>query len=363
MQMGIVGLSLSGKTTLFNALTRAHADRLHHGGAKREAHHGVVKVPEPRLAELQRIFQRERVVPTTVEYVDSAGFEKGVSEKGGFPEQFLAQLRTVDALLVVLRLFENPAVPHPEGSIDPVRDFQIVQSEFLLSDYAIVESRVEKLTKTLAKTKREEEERQLVLLERCLAALEQEHPLRELEFSPEEAKHLRGYQFLTAKPLLIVLNIGEQEIGHESEVEQQFAALRPSPQGGLLAVCAEMEMEIAQLSEDDARVFREDLGMREPALERLIRCSYELLGLISFFTTEGNEVRAWTLRRGTPARAAAGTVHTDMERGFIRAEVAHYDDLIRCGSVAKCRDQGLLRLEGKDYIVQDGDVITFRFKV
>lgn len=363
MRIGIVGLPLSGKTTVFNALTGANLATGVSPGGKREPNIGVVKVPDERLERLNKMLQPERKVPATVEYVDVAGLKKGASRSGEFGPRFLNYLKAIDALLLVVRAFQNESVPHPEGSVDPKRDIELVETEFLLSDLGIVENRIGKLEKSLAKKKDEREERELGLLKRCYESLAEEMPLREEKFSPEEEKLLRGFQFLTLKPLLILVNIGEEDIGKEDQIIERCSGAIKGENYRMLALCAELEMELTQLEERDAQAFRADLGMEESALTKLIKTSYELLGLISFFTTEGGEVKAWTIRKGTPARRAAGAVHTDMEKGFIRAEVVHYDDLIRCGSIAKCREQGLFRLEGKDYLVQDGDVITFRFSV
>ncbi|MBC7185898.1 MAG: redox-regulated ATPase YchF [Calditrichaeota bacterium] len=363
MRIGIVGLPLSGKTTLFNALTRGHVKVDSFLGAKEEAHVGVVKVPDQRLDFLAQLFQPKKVTATTVEYVDVAGLEKGVSTKSGLGDQLLGRLRTVDALLVVLRLFADAQVLHPEGSIDARRDFSILHTEFVLSDLNIVEHRLEKLRKSVPKTHSREEQQELQLMERCLQELEQERPLRGLTMSHEEERLVRPYQFLTLKPLLIVLNLGEEQIPEEQAIVASHADLAVGPWCALDVVSAKVEMEIAQLEPEDAQVFLKEMGLKEPAMFRLVRKSYELLRLVTFFTYVSEEVRAWTIPRGTTAKQAAGAVHTDIERGFIRAEVVSYVDLHAQGSLARCRELGLLRLEGKDYIVQDGDVITFRFNV
>ncbi|MCR4439544.1 MAG: redox-regulated ATPase YchF [bacterium] len=363
MRIGIVGLPLSGKTTLFNALTRGHVKVDSFLGAKEEAHVGVVKVPDPRLDFLAQLFQPKKVTATTVEYVDVAGLEKGVSKKSGLGDQLLGRLRTVDALLVVLRLFADAQVLHPEGSIDARRDFSILHTEFVLSDLSIVEHRLEKLRKSVLKTHSLEEQQELQLMERCLEELENERPLRALILSHEEERLARPYQFLTLKPLLIVLNLGEEQIPDAQAIVASHADMAGGPWCAMDAVSAKLEMEIAQLAPEDAQVFSEEMGLKEPAMFRLVRTSYELLRLVTFFTYVSEEVRAWTIPRGTTAKLAAGAVHTDIERGFIRAEVVSYADLNAHGSLARCRELGLLRLEGKDYIVQDGDVITFRFHV
>ncbi len=363
MRIGIVGLPLCGKTTLFNALTRGDARVDTFLGAKEEAHVGVVKVPDPRLNFLAQLFQPKKVTPTTVEYTDLAGVEKGVSRRSGLGDQLLGRVRVFDALLVVLRLFADKDVPHPEGSIDARRDLTLLNTEFLLSDLGIVEHRVEKLRKSALKTHSDEEKRELQLMERCLELLAQEQPLRRLELSPEEERLVRPYQFLTRKPTLVVLNIGEEQLPEAQAIVAAHADVVSGPACLVTAACAKIEMELAQLEPEDAAIFCTEMGIEELAMSRIVRQSYDLLGLLTFFTYVSEEVRAWTIRRGATARQAAGAVHSDIERGFIRAEVVSMADLQAQGSLAQCRDKGLLRLEGKDYLVQDGDVITFRFHV
>lgn len=363
MRIGIVGLPQSGKTTLFNALTKSSTETGFSAGGKRETHLGIVKVPDSRLDILHALTGKEKKISATIEYVDVAGLEKGSTQRKGFQEQFLGNLRNVDALLCILRHFKNEAVPHPEVNINPKRDLRIIEEEFLLSDLAILEGRIQKLESEIKKTKSEVHQRELELLKRCFHALELPEPLRELDFTQEEEKFLRGFQFLTAKPIMIVLNIGEEDISKELEIKQEFRDLVVGKKRDLVCLSVKLEMEIAQLSADDAETFRKEMGLSEAALSRVIRSSYELLGLISFFTVGQHEVRAWTIKYGTPAQRAAGAVHSDMERGFIRAEVVDFNTLEKLGTLSKCKDQGLLRLEGKDYIVQDGDVITFRFNV
>lgn len=363
MKIGIVGLPQSGKTSLFNALTKTSQDAKHDWGTQRESHISVVKVPDPRLDGLQQLTGKEKKIAATVEYVDVAGLEKGSTQRKGFQEQLIGNLRNVDAVLCVLRYFQNDLVPHPEGSIDPKRDLAIIEEEFLFSDLSILEGRTHKLESELKKVKSDAHQRELELLQRCLQSLESERPLRELDFTVEEEKLLRGFQFLTAKPILLVLNIGEEDLGKESEIEKEFSDLVVGNKRDLVCVAAELEMEIAQLSEEDAIAFQKEMGIADSALQKVIRSSYKLLGLISFFTIGQHEVRAWTIKQGTRAHTAAGVVHSDMERGFIRAEVVDFETLKNLGSITKCKEQGLLRLEGKDYLVQDGDVINFRFNV
>lgn len=363
MKIGIVGLPQSGKTALFNALTKTTKEMKDDWATKRESHIGMVKVPDHRLDVLQQLTGKEKKIAATVEYVDAAGLEKGSTQRKGFQEEFLGHLRNVDALVCVLRYFQNESVPHPEGSIDPKRDLAIIEGEFLISDLSILEGRIHKLESELKKVKSDEHQRELELLKKCFESLESEKPLRELDLTVDENKLLRGFQFLTAKPILLVLNISEDDLGKEAEIEKEVSDLAARSKRDLVCVSAELEMEIAQLSEEDAVAFQKEMGISDAALSKVIRSSYDLLGLISFFTIGQHEVRAWTIKQGTPAQAAAGAVHSDMERGFIRAEVVEFETLRNLGSIAKCKEQGLLRLEGKEYLVHDGDVINFRFNV
>ncbi|MFQ5628261.1 MAG: redox-regulated ATPase YchF [bacterium] len=361
MQIGIVGLALSGKTTLFNALT-GQQELTGFGAGAREKHVAVVKVPDTRLDDLHGLVPQARKVQTTIEYIDMAGVEKG-SGKSGFDAQFLGDLRQTEALLVVVRAFENDAVPHQDGSVDAHRDYSTISDEFLLSDLAVVENRLTRIEQQIRKIKNEAMEREMVLLKKCNACLEESKPLRELELTAEENKILRGFQFLTLKPTLVAININESDIPHAEEIESEFRNKYQTASKDFIALSAEIEMEIAQLSEDDAALFLQEMSIKEPALTRMIRYSHNLLGLLTFFTFGENEVRSWTLKNGLTARLAAGEIHSDMERGFIRAETIPYDTLLQHKSLAKCRETGSLRLEGKEYIVKDGDVITFRFNV
>jgi GTP-binding protein YchF len=358
MQIGIAGLPYSGKTTIFETLLKHKTSEIGHH--KHEAERGVVKVPDERLERLTAMFNPKKKVNATIEYVKVQGFESGAEKPKGLPVQFLANMKNVDAILLMVRAFENDTSPHPFGRLDPGKDIEFINTEFLLSDLTIVETRIERLEKSIQKTKLEREQHELVLMERCKAQLEQEKPLRELDLSLEEEKMLRTYQFLTAKPLLYVLNISEGRIRQAAEMEKGLAKFL-TPKCGLTSLSAEIEKEISELSEEDAAVFMQDLGITEPALHKLIRVSYELLGLISFFTVGEDECRAWTIRAGTKAQQAAGEIHSDLERGFIRAETVHYNDLVASGSLHACKEKGLLRLEGKEYVVKDGDVLNIRF--
>ncbi len=360
MQIGIVGLPFAGKTTIFSTLLKHKSGDA--GYHKQEAERGIVKVPDERLERLTAMFNPKRQVNATIEYVKVPGFEGDGKEPKGLPAQFIGNLKTVDAILLVVRDFDNPMSPHPFGRIDPAKDIEFISSEFWLSDLALVESRIERMEKNAAKIKDLQNQKDLALMKRCKALLDEEKPLRELELAPEEDRALRGYQFLTLKPLLYVINIAENKIPQAAEIEKNLSRF-VTPHCALTSLSAEIEREISELSPEDATVFMADLGIKEPALHKLIRTSYELLGLISFFTAGEDECRSWTIRAGMNAQQAAGVIHSDLEKGFIRAETAHFDDLMKHGSFHACKEKGLLRLEGKEYIVKDGDILNIRFNV
>jgi len=360
MKIGIIGLEQSGKTTIFSALTSSEGSTSH---GKREASMSVVKVPDKRLDRLHELFPTGKKVQATIEYVDVSGLSRGATKRKGFQEQFLGNIRNIDTLLVVLRKFENELAPHSEGSIDPARDWKILGEEFLFSDMAVLENRIERLSKEAKKLKDAAKTKELELLQKCYETLESEQPLREIEFSEEEDRMLRGYQFLTAKPVLLVLNIDETDMGNEEQLLRDYSILCSGKGTLLVSLSANLEMEIAQLPDEDKISFQQEMGISEPALNKMIRHSYELLGLIPFFTAGEQEVRAWTIKKNTRAQNAAGEIHSDLERGFIRAEVVPFEKLSELRTFAKCKEEGVLRLEGKEYIVQNGDVITYRFNV
>jgi len=361
MEIGIVGLPLSGKTTLFNLLTQATAETGFAAG-KKKANMGVSRVPDPRLDRLSEMWNPKKTTYATIRYVDVAGVEKG-SGKEGFSGEMLTHLKNTDALLAVVRVFESDQVPHPEGTVNALRDLSILQSEFLLSDLIITENRLERLAKQMKGKVEKALEVEKALLERCREGLEAERPLRDLGFTEEETRTLKGFQFLTQKPLVIALNLGEADMAHGMDVMAPVAAKWTGPAVAVTYLCATIEQEISQLSAEDARAFLDDLGLDTPATDRIIRTSYGLLGLISFFTMGEDECRAWTVRKGTKAPQAAGAIHTDLERGFIRAETVAYDDFVAAGSQAACRDRGTLRVEGKEYVVEDGDILNIRFNL
>ena len=355
MQTGIIGLPQVGKTTLFKILTRAKLDEK---SARAATHVGVARVPEPRLEQLAKLYNPKKITYATVEYVDVGGMIKDRSKDSAV----LAPLRDVDALAHVLRVFDDPAVPHPAGSIDPLRDAQSLDLELMLSDLEQIERRLERVEKDLKRKKDTAIEQEQTLLLRCKASIESEHPLRELEFTPEERKILTSFMFLSLRPMLYVLNLGDDEADKlDTAVERhRLQSLLGRPQSAVVAICGRIEAELAELDDAAASELLAAYGLKEPGLHRLIRATYDLLGLISFFTAGEPEVRAWTIRRGTRAVNAAGAIHTDIERGFIRAEVVRWEDLLAAGDWPAAREKGQVRLEGKEYIVQQGDVILFR---
>jgi GTP-binding protein YchF len=365
MKIGIVGLPFVGKTTVFNALTCAQAKVGEFSLAIKEANRGVVKVPDERLHKLAPMYNPKKVTPAEVEYIDVAGLVKETKEKASEGE-FYHSLREVDALAHVVRLFKDDNVMHVSGSIDLERDIKSLDLDLILIDLDIIEKRLKRLEKSVASTKDEEEKRELQILQRFKEALDEGIPLRELEISPDEEKLIRGYAFLSQKPLLLILNIDESQQGEVEELESECSAFIEGKKAAgcsVCSVCGKLEMELSQLEEKDRKDFMTELGIKEQAIQRVINISYRLLNLISFFTANQNEVRAWPIPAGTTAIKAAGVVHTDMEKGFIKAEVINFDDLWEIGSVQKAKEKGALRLEGKEYVVQDGDVIFFRFNV
>jgi GTP-binding protein YchF len=360
VKVGIIGVSSSGKSTLFQLLTGAVAPP---PGGRPEPRLGVARVPDPRVDALAGLYKPRKKTPATVEYVDVPGVAKGE----GSALVDLPALRGVDALVHVVRAFESESVPHPDGSVDPLRDAKMLELELILADLGMAERRLERLEANIKKAHRAEDVAERELFGKLKGALEAEQPLREVVpgLTDDERKRLRSYSFLSEKPLIVVVNMAEAEVrdaaGHLER--RGLPAFASAPGMALVPVSAPIEAEMAQLSSEDAQAFREDLRLEEPGLDRVIRASYALLGLISFLTAGEDECRAWTIRKGTRAQAAAGAIHSDIERGFIRAEVVAFDDLMAAGSLPACRERGTLRLEGKDYAVRDGDVINFRFNV
>jgi GTP-binding protein YchF len=357
MKTGIIGLPQVGKTSLFKILTKAHVEARGHN--PKEAHIGVAKVPDDRLDRLAALFNPKKLVHASVEYADVAAIGKEALKETAY----LSSLRTVDALAHVLRAFDDPAIAHV-GDLDPLRDAKNVDFDLIVSDLGQVESRLERLEKDLKKKKSPELEKEHELLLRAKAHLETEKPLREMEMTKEDKKVVRGFMFLSEKPMLYVINVNEStELGKDLEAAVGKYNLRDyasRPNTGATAICGKVEAELADMSDEDAAEFLSSYGLTESGLSRLIRTSYDLLGLISFFTVGEDECRAWTIEKGTRAVNAAGAIHTDLEKHFIRAETIHWDQLLEAGSEANARAKGTLRLEGKDYIVKDGDIMHIR---
>jgi GTP-binding protein YchF len=366
IDIGIIGLPQSGKTTIFNALTKGKADTTSHAAEGLTPHIGIAKIPEPRLRVLDEMLHPRKVVPVEARYIDVGASVKGLVQDKGIGGELLNQISNTDAFISVVRAFADESVPHPEGSLDIRRDIATLNLELVFSDLAIIERRLERIDASLKGAKPPERQgllREQEILIKFKADLEKDTPMRELALDPGESRIITNYQLLTAKPLLIVVNIGEAQLSQAASLEAELGALYSGENCRAITICGKLEMELDQMEDNEAQEFRAEFGLKESGLERTIKISYELLGLISFFTIASNEVRAWSIRKGTTAIKAAGKIHSDMEKGFIRAEGISYDDLVKCGGIAEARKQGLLRLEGKDYIVQDGDVITFLFNV
>lgn len=362
----ITGLPYVGKTTLFNLLTGGHASTGAFAGAEGETNIGVAKVPDERVDKLSALFKPKKTTFAEITYRD-LGLAKSATPGEGISPKKLGDLRNSDALVHVVRAFRDASVPHAEGSVDPLRDMATLDLELLFSDHAIVEKRLESIEKELRGAKgpdREAKEREVAFLQRAKPALEAETPLRDLDIEPEEQRLIRGFRFLTRMPQLVVVNVDEADVGAPDAVLTPLRAAAAKHRGtAVVPVCAKIEAEIAELPPAEGSTFRAELGLAEAPLERVVHATYELLGVTSFFTAGEDEVRAWTIAQGATAPQAAGAIHSDLERGFIRAEVIRWDELLRAGSEANARKQALLRTEGKAYVVQNGDVINVLFNV
>ena len=365
VDIGIVGLSKSGKTTIFNGLTRGKAAI---GGysAKASANIGMASVPDNRIHQLAEIFHPKKIVHAEVKYIDIGASVKEMAVDKGIGGQLLNQLSTVDVLVNVVRSFKDESLPHPEGSLNVERDIEAMNLELAFSDLAIMEKRLERMEGSLKAAKPAERltyQKEQETLLKIKTSLEKDIPIREMQLTPDEIKSIANYQFLTAKPLLTVVNIGEDDLPKAKSIEEDLNNRFAKPKCKIIASCGKLEMELSQMGDDAMQEFRQEFGMQESGLDRTIKVSYELLDLISFLTVGEDECRAWPIKKGIEAVKAAGKIHTDIERGFIRAEVIHYTDLLKCKSLAEAKRQGLLRLEGKTYVVQDGDTINFLFNV
>jgi len=359
LKVSIIGLSNTGKTTIFNALTGQNIETTTYPTLAGEPHIGVVKVPDPRLDELSRIFRPRKTTHAAVEYVDYIGFTRGNTEQN---RKIMDLIKDVDATVHVVRAFQDEAVVHPAGDLDPGRDIEMAELELIFGDLELVEKRLERMEEGKKRGKKPSEAEQKLLI-KCKEHLEKELALRNVKFSEEEQDAMKPLQFLSTKPQVVVLNIGEKDLNTDfaRQLQQEISARYPSL--SVVTLCGKLEMEIAQLPLDEKKPFLEELGIDQPASNKLIHTCYAMLGLISFLTVGEDEVRAWTIKKGTNAQKAAGKVHSDIERGFIRAEVISFNDFMASGGMHHAREKGLLRLEGKTYIVKDGDIIDFRFNV
>jgi GTP-binding protein YchF len=358
MQIGIVGLPFSGKSTLFQTITKTHLDQSQL--AKIESHQAVIKVPDERLDKLSEMFKPQKTTYTSIEFVDVVGLQKGDSGSTQFTGNFLSKVKTNDALIQVVRLFKNEIVIHPEGSINMMRDINTFETEFILSDLTIVEKRIDNIKKQILKTQDEALKRELAVLEKCDEILQSEKPLRDSNLTIDELQILKTYQLLSAKPMLIALNLDESQINDTEKYFDTLVKSKIDKNTKAMVFLGQLELEMSELNEEDVSVFMKEYGIDESALESIIREAYNLLGLQSFFTVGEDECRAWTIHKGMSAQEAAGVIHTDFYNKFIRAEVVHYDDFITYGSFAHAKEQGAWRLEGKEYTVKDGDIISIR---
>ena len=366
MKLGIVGLPNVGKSTLFNSLTRAGAEAANYPFCTIDPNVGVVAVPDERLTALGELYHSKKVTPATIEFVDIAGLVKGASKGEGLGNQFLANIRECDAIVHVVRCFDDDNVVHVDGSVDPVRDIETINLELIFADLEVLERRIAKVAKTARMDKDAAREHELLL--RIKELLESGRPASGIELKDEEEQRLiSGYGLITLKPVIFAANVRDEDLADDGASNSYVQAVRgwAAANGSceVFVISAQIEQELSELSDDEKKEFLEDLGLSKSGLEKLIEASYRTLGLMSFLTSGEDETRAWTIRIGTKAPQAAGKIHTDFERGFIKAEVVGYEDLLREGSLSNARDKGLVRMEGKDYVVQDGDVILFRFNV
>lgn len=364
MKLGIVGLPNVGKSTLFNAITNAGAQSANYPFCTIEPNVGMVCVPDERLDKLAEMYEPDKFTPATIEFVDIAGLVKGASKGEGLGNKFLSHIREVDSVIHVVRCFENDDITHVDGSIDPARDIETINLELILSDLDILARRIDSRKKAMKGDKTLAGE--VAFLERLYGEMENGKTARSVEISEDEAAYLKEVSLLTIKPVIYACNMSEDDFSNGIDSSKNFNIVKKiaAEEGAeTLPICAEMEAEIATLEEDEKEIFLADMGLEKSGLDRLIKKSYSLLGLISFLTAGKKEVRAWTIKKGTKAPQAAGKIHTDFERGFIRAEVVAFDDLVKNGNMAACKEKGLVRSEGKEYVMKDGDIVEFRFNV
>ncbi|NFE18206.1 redox-regulated ATPase YchF [Clostridium botulinum] len=365
MKLGIVGLPNVGKSTLFNAITKAGAESANYPFCTIEPNVGVVSVPDKRLDVLEKMYNSKKKVPTAIEFYDIAGLVKGASKGEGLGNKFLSHIREVEAIVHVVRCFEDSNIVHVDGSVDPIRDIETISLELIFSDIELMQKRIEKNSK-LAKSGNKEAKAEEALMKRIVAHLEEGKPVRTLELEEDEEKLVKSYFLLTSKPVLYAANVSEDDLmsgNPENEFVKKVKEFAKAENSEVITLCARLEEELSTLEDDEKAEMLSEYGLKESGLDKLVQSSYKLLGLISFLTAGQVEVRAWTIVKGTKAPKAAGKIHTDIEKGFIRAEVISYDKLIECGSEAHAKEKGFFRLEGKEYVMQDGDIVNFRFNV
>ncbi len=361
---GIVGLPNVGKSTLFNAITKKNILAANYPFATIDPNVGMVIVPDKRMEFLENLYVPERVIPTSFEFTDIAGLVKGASKGEGLGNKFLSHIREVDAIVEVVRCFDDNNIIHVESSVDPIRDIEIINIELILADLEVVETRLSKIGKKASMSKDKETIKEVELLNKIREALIQNKPIRSLDFTSEELAMIKAFNFLTLKPIIYMANVEESDLLTDTnDYVEKVRNYAKEENSKVITVCAKIESELSELSDEDKKTFLEDLGIKESGLDKLIKATYDLLGLATYFTVGSDEVKAWTFTKGMKAPECAGIIHSDFERGFIRAEVMSYEALEKCGNEANVRANGLMRLEGKDYIMQDGDICHFRFNV
>ena len=365
MKLGIVGLPNVGKSTLFNAITKAGAESANYPFCTIDPNVGVVSVPDERLNKLSELYNSNKIVPAIIEFVDIAGLVKGASKGEGLGNQFLANIREVDAIVHVVRCFSDDNIVHVDGSIDPLRDIETINMELIFADIDVLEKRLAKQKRAAMNNK--EIAKEVAFIEKMIAFLEEGNLAKNYDLSKDEEKvYMKEFNLLTGKPVIYAANVSEDDLANDGAKNEHVAKVREyanSTDSEVFVICAQIEQEMSELDDEEKKLFLEDLGLEKSGLDKLIAASYKLLGLISYLTAGEQETRAWTITNGTKAPGAAGKIHSDFERGFIKAEIVNYKDLIECGSINAAKEKGLLRIEGKDYVVKDGDVILFRFNV